>query len=262
MTSIEPFFENLAFTTWDAIEAAFDYRIMFGEDAITSVNLLALKNASFSEIVIADTRVQERLKGCDFEFWIGNYSAGWTRYAIQAKKINVSSERYDSLNHTVGGRAQIDILGIYANTNNAVPLYCLYNYSKSKIMPSTACPKFKNIKEFGCSITPLETARHALGTRGARNFNWFHTRKETLPWSCLVRCPDLMKHWPVKVLGMEYESARHRILPRELSEMFDSQGENNSLIDTEIFSGETEYRPRWVGVINTETKVLNSYDLK
>jgi len=85
MTAVEILFEKLAFTTWDAIENAFEQKILYGEDAITSINLLALKNASFPNIAIADTRPDESSKGCDFEFWIGNYSSGWYRYAIQAK---------------------------------------------------------------------------------------------------------------------------------------------------------------------------------
>ena len=70
MASIENLFEKLAFTTWDAIENAFGNRISFGEDAITSINLLTLKNASFPTIAIEDTRPSESTKGCDFEFWI------------------------------------------------------------------------------------------------------------------------------------------------------------------------------------------------
>ena len=63
MTLIESLFEKLAYTTWDAIENAFEHRIFYGEDAITSINLLALKNASFPNLAIADTRPDESTKG-------------------------------------------------------------------------------------------------------------------------------------------------------------------------------------------------------
>jgi len=252
MTAIETLFEKLAFTTWQAIENAFEHNISYGEDAITSINLLALKNASFPNLAIADTRPSESTKGCDFEFWIGNYKSGWYRYAIQAKKISVSSERYHSLNHKVGGVPQTDILEIYAKANKAIPLYCLFNFSKSTKKSLTACPNFKDIMEFGCSITPLSTTKIALKTRGARNFNWFHARKETLPWSCLVRCPQLHSHWSQNVLGMKYENARHKELPDILARMLHQPDEPIQFIDTNIFSRETEYRPRWVGVVDTE----------
>ena len=201
MTIIKSLFEKLAFTTWDAIGNAFENRISYGEDAITSINLLALKNASLPNLAIADTRPDESTKGCDFEFWIGNYKSGWLRYAIQAKKISVSTERYDSLNHHVGTIPQIDILEKYARANRAIPLYCLFNFSESPSISSTSCPKYKYIKEFGCSVTPSSTARLSIATRGARNFEWFHSRNETLPWSCLVRCPKLHLHWTEKMTG-------------------------------------------------------------
>ncbi len=252
MTAIETLFEKLAFITWQAIKNAFEHKISYGEDAITSINLLALKNSSFPNLAIADTRPEESTKGCDFEFWIGSYRLGWYRYAIQAKKISVSSERYQSLNHKVRGVLQSDILENYAKANNAIPLYCLFNFSKSTKKSLTACLNFKNIMEFGCSITPLTTVKLALKTRGARKFEWFHARKETLPWSCLVRCPEIQTHWSEKILGMKYDDARHEELPSILARLLENTDEPISFIDTNIFSREIEYRPRWVGVINTE----------
>ena len=85
MTPVEILFEKLAFTTWDAIENAYGNRISFGEDAITSINLLALKNASFPTIAIEDTRPSESTKGCDFEFWIGTHKSGWYRFDCVVK---------------------------------------------------------------------------------------------------------------------------------------------------------------------------------
>lgn len=252
MSAIATLFEKLAVTTWEAIENAFEHKISFGEDAITSINLLALKNASFPNLAIADTRPEESTKGCDFEFWIGSYSTGWYRYAIQAKKITVSSERYQSLNHKVAGISQISILETYAKANDALPLYCLFNYSRVVKTSSTACPNYKDIKELGCSITPVNTTKLALRTRGARNFEWFHSRGETLPWSCLVRCPQINKHWSDKILGMKYENAHHKELPFNLSRMLENPDEPAQFVDTNMFSRNVEYRPRWVGVINTE----------
>jgi hypothetical protein len=252
MTLIAHLFEKLAITTWDAIGNAFEHRISYGEDAITSIILLALKNASFPNLAIADTRPEESTKGCDFEFWIGDYPSGWVRYAIQAKKITVSSDRYASLKHTVGGVPQIEILEKYAKANSAIPMYCLFNYTENSSIPKSPCPKFINIKEYGCSITPSSIAKLAIKTRGARNFNWFHSRRETLPWSCLVRCPELVAHWPEKILGMEYENAVHKELPGILSVLLKNPKKQVQFIDTNVFSQEIEYRPRWIGVVNTE----------
>ena len=252
MTLIVELFNKLAITTWDVIGNAFEHRISYGEDAITSTNLLALKNASFPNLAIADTRPEESTKGCDFEFWIGDYRNGWFRYAIQAKKISVRSGRYDSLNHSVGSTPQIDILENYARANRAIPLYCLFNYTPSAFITKSPCPKFVNIKEYGCSVTPSSIARLSIATRGARNFNWFHSRGETLPWSCLVRCPQLYSHWPESIIGAKYENVVHEKLPQILSVLLESPEQSIDLIDTNLFSREVEYRPRWVGVVNTE----------
>lgn len=252
MSAIAILFDKLAVTTWEAIENAFYHKISFGEDAITSINLLALKNAYFTNLAIADTRAEENIKGCDFEFWIGGYSIGWYRFAIQAKKITVSSERYQSLNHKVSGTPQINILETYATANGAIPLYCLFNFSKKIKTSATACQNFKDIKELGCSITPLSTTKLALKTRGAKTFEWFHSRKETLPWSCLVRCSQLNKHWSDKILGMNYQEAHHKELPFNLEKMLKNPEEPAQFVDTNIFSRKVEYRPRWIGVINIE----------
>ena len=249
MDKDEQILEKLAFTTWEAISNAFLQHISYGEDAITSVNLLSLKNESLSDLALQDTRINESTKGCDFEFWIGSNNKGWLRYAIQAKKITVSNGRYNSLSHKVAGKPQIDILESYSTANKAIPLYCLFNYSDQVGSINSGCPKFTNIKEVGCSVTPLKTVRKALKTRGARTFEWFHNRQETLPWSCLVRCPQISQHWPPSKLGFNYEEMNHRELPQPLRLLLHGELQEVLLIDSSVFSREIDYRPRWVGVI-------------
>ena len=249
MHKSEKIFTKLAFTTWETISNAFLERISYGEDAITSVNLLSLKNEALSNLVLQDTRTSESTKGCDFEFWIGSNNRGWNRYAIQAKKLTVSSGRYDSLSHKVGGVPQIDILEKYSAANKAIPIYCLFNSSKQVQGINSGCPMYKSEKELGCSVTPLKTVRKALKTRGARTFQWFHNRKETLPWSCLVRCPQISMHWRQEELGLNIEEMTYRELPSLLTSLLHGELKPEQLIDSNIFSREVEYIPRWVGVI-------------
>jgi hypothetical protein len=262
MSTSQKLFEHLAFTTWETILNAFSNNISYGEDAITSVNLLSLKNSSLGDVVLQDTRPTESAKGCDFEFWIGSAEKGWLRYAIQAKKITVSSNRYSSLAHKVSGVPQIDILEKYSLANKAIPIYCLFNYSKDVSGINPGCPKYIDTRELGCSVTPSKTVRKALKTRGARTFKWFHSRKETLPWSCLVRCPKIIKHWPPSISGLNIEEMVHKDLPDVLHSLllegdsdqlptkFDEDSNAESLENSNLFSQEVKYRPRWVGVIN------------
>lgn len=250
-------FNKLAITTWDAIGNAFFNKISFGEDAVTSINLLNLKNSSLPNLVVADTRPTESTKGCDFEFWIGNDHSGWYRYAIQAKKLAVSKENYQSLNHKVGSEFQINILERYAKSNRAIPLYCLYNYSQSTKVPlnscniDSSCIKYSNIKELGCSISPLATTNLSLQTRGARTFDWFHSRNDTLPWSCLVRCLNIGKNLSERYYGIKNQSEiMYSELPRVLRLLISN--ETVSFKNSDIFSQEVELRPKWIGVVQTE----------
>jgi hypothetical protein len=264
MSKSEIIFENLAFTTWETILNAFSNKISYGEDAITSVNLLSLRNASLGNLALQDTRPKESIKGCDFEFWIGSAKKGWLRYAIQAKKITVSSNRYSSLAHKVNGVPQIDILENYSLANRAIPIYCLFNYSKDVLGIKSGCPKYIKTRELGCSVTPLKTVRKALKTRGARTFKWFHSRKETLPWSCLVRCPQIINHWSPSKLGLSIEEMIHKDLPDILHSLlreegpdqfpgqFDEEANADRLVNSNLFSQEVKYRPRWVGVIDID----------
>ncbi len=69
----------------------------------------------------------ESVKGTDWEWWIGNRTHGYLRYAVQAKKLDAKTNRYSSLNHKVGVGSktlfQHDILEKYAHVNQAIPLY-------------------------------------------------------------------------------------------------------------------------------------------
>jgi hypothetical protein len=262
MSKSEQLFEHLAFTTWDTILNAFTSHFSYGEDAITSVNLLTLKNASLKRLVLEDTRPTESTKGCDFEFWIGSVANGWLRYAIQAKKIT-SRERYSKLTHKVNGTPQIDILEKYAQANKAIPIYCLFNHAKQVSNVKTSCSKYKNLKELGCSVTPLTTVKKAIKTRGAKSFDWFHTRNETLPWSCLVRCPNLQRIWSKTTMGMDIAEMTHEKLPSVLLEILQTETSNlptrqfdekktDTLVNSDLFAKDVNFRPQWIGVIELD----------
>ena len=117
-------FKKLSKDTWRILSRAYNNHLTFGEDAITSIILdQIIENSNFS-IVISDTRPKENTCGCDFEMWIGG-KKGWYRYAIQAKKLDIGSQTYKSLHHTIGKLKipQIDVLETYSKKVNAFPLY-------------------------------------------------------------------------------------------------------------------------------------------
>ena len=67
--------------------------------------------------------------GTDFELWLGSNRKGWFRFAIQAKKLDLRTDRYSSLTQANSNGPQIELLEDYARLNRAAPLYCLYNHT-------------------------------------------------------------------------------------------------------------------------------------
>ncbi|WP_413174785.1 DUF6615 family protein [Anabaena azotica] len=198
-------FENLASSTWERIHLGEAYKVCQGEETITDYNLLEIAMAKCPEVNIIKTpKTVEKSQGTDWEWWIGNNRLGWLRYAVQAKKINPNTSRYDALKHTVplydehrnkvGETEQIDILEQYARIRNAIPMYCFYNYvENSGLDDYWHCNLSYEINQFGCTVTPSKNVRAALSERGARKFNFLHKFDNTKPWRCLVRCPLLLQ---------------------------------------------------------------------
>ncbi len=248
-------FELLAATTWRAINRASGRRILFGEDAITSVNLLVLADGQSGTYAVEDTRVSESTKGCDFELWVGSSERGWRRFAVQAKKVTPSKAIYAQLAHrSSGGTLQIDVLENYARANRAYPLYCLYSHSKKKGGWNCCLPEEQ--PQLGCSVTPSGVIRDTLGKRGARSFTAIHDRRETVPWRCLTRCGASPAYacssssvlfqdpeWP-----NEYDA-----LPAQLELLV--TGKADDMTDSgEMYSSNVQYRPQWVAVVDVAAR--------
>ena len=246
----EQLFELLAATTWRTIERASGRQIIYGEDAITSVNLLILSEGGNGTYAVEDVRVDEAKKGCDFELWIGSAADGWRRFAVQAKKVQLSTGAYSKLGYRTGGALQLDVLESYARANRARPLYCLYNFS---LVPGAwHCGLPNEQRQLGCSVASSSAVRIALGQRGGKSFSAVHAHKDTLPWRCLVRCGSVSAaacsgggvrsdpDWP-----NEYDR-----LPVQLSRFMLNGGDASVRDLGGLFSYDCDYRPRWVAVID------------
>ena len=248
-------FETLAATVWYAIPHARARKIQLGEDAITTMNLLALDAAPIPTVIVEDTRIDESTKGADWEFWIGSDLFGWNRYAVQAKKINPRLS-YDKLGHRVkaSGMLQIDILERYAKANRAAPIYCLYN-SVPLPVPWHCNPSL-DPKQLGCSVTPSRIIRKALAKRGGRMFSSIHSSPETLPWRCLVKCPIIVQGGSVhpNVLAVPDINNHFEELPPELQRrrVVETALETVTIQDDlgSLFNREVRLRPRWLGLID------------
>jgi hypothetical protein len=223
-------FERLAAWIWTTIPSAANEGVSWGEQTLTEHLLLEIKCAKLPNVWIrqyppdpmnAGTKLREDVTGLDWEWWIGSDRRRWLRFAVQAKKLDLKSQRYEKLKHMVGTVAQHDILARYAEDNEAIPLYCLYNYVQNLDAGQgwQCCINSGRPEQLGCTLTPLIAVREALEKRGKRTFAYFHSQPSTIPWRCLVKCPNLRpiidNHWggcnPKDHLPAEIESLRHEI---------------------------------------------------
>ncbi len=168
--------------------------VRFGEETITDLLMLDLNRRELRRTLFVQTsKPKEAAQGTDFEWWLGSDATGWIRFAVQAKKLDLKSERYLNLKHTVNGVLQIDLLEQYAELNKALPVYCLYNYSQNVDQSKHwhCCQRSFQEKELGCTLTPSSNVNESIHTWGAKNFDFVHRFEDTIPWRCLASCPQV-----------------------------------------------------------------------
>lgn len=189
-------FNKISDDIWNRLHLSKKLGISQGEETLTDNLLLYLASQNLSDIRIIQTpKNLESCQGTDWEWWIGNRKSGYLRYAIQAKKLDLKSGRYSSLNHKVGtgsvAASQHVVLEKYSQANKAIPLYAFYNYLEPNDYPKKwNCPLPLEHKKLGCTVTPLKNVKKAISTRGCRTFEKLHEFKETIPLRCLVQCPN------------------------------------------------------------------------
>ena len=187
--------ESLSKDVWERLRDVKNlpaaHSIRFGEETITDLLMLDLNRQRPTRAMFTQTpKHREAVRGTDFEWWLGSDTTGWIRLAVQAKKLDLKSERYLNFKHKVNGVKQINRLERYAARHGAIPLYCLYNYSanaESKVW--SCCQRSYDVEELGCTITPSSNIREAMGLWGKKNFDSIHEYEDTVPWRCLALCP-------------------------------------------------------------------------
>jgi hypothetical protein len=186
--TLQSILEKLSFDSYWRLRDSHSLGIRFGEETMTDLILLELKRFLSPNIKIIQTpKPAEAKKGTDWEWWIGSDRAGWTRYAVQAKKMHSSTLRYSGISQRTGPKLQIDVLDSYAKTNGAVAIYLFYNSPTAKFSEDgwNCCREF-NAFQLSCTISPSQIVRPCIHKRGTKNFNWIHNKIESLPWRCLT----------------------------------------------------------------------------
>jgi len=220
-------FEEISKRVWTNINLSNRYQTIYGEETITDSILLDLAKQNYFNIRILQTpKIKEGIQGTDWEWFVGSYRFGWIRYAIQAKKLNLSTNRYNALNHKVGEppyeKYQIDLLREFSNANDAIPLYNFYNfYPTANQSDHWQCSKTFDPELLGWTFTTLTNVDKAINTRGFRTFDKIHQLKGTLPIRCLFKCPYFLNNYqdkekmdePKEFLGESFKKVK--ALPSE-----------------------------------------------
>jgi hypothetical protein len=245
-------FEKAASDTWERLKASLELGISQNETTITDIILLDFKRAKCPFVHLIKTpQNREPVQGTDWEWWIGADRVGWLRYAVQAKKINLSKLNYERLNHKIGGKKvkQLEILRSYSSRYNALPRYCFYNYANT-IKPSQHwhCNLPFDSTQLGCSIATLSTVDKAINTRGGNKFDFIHSEISTLPFRCLVTCPMILSVYarenPFPAGFDGYENARiFNTLPGHIQQGRET-GSFEEWGEPDFYSNEVPYRPK------------------
>ncbi|PFC15085.1 DUF6615 family protein [Bacillus cereus] len=215
-------FEKLAVDTWERIKYGEQLGCRQGEETITDINLLEIMRAQLGDVIVHKShKGNEAITGLDWEWWIGSNTQGWWRYAVQAKKLS-PDWKYKKLRHKVKGKKQIDILEIYAQANNCIPLYCFYNYLNlgGGIMQNFwHCNLPYNEEQLGCTIVPIDIVRNAYKSGADKSFFALHSNNRALPWRCLVKCNHFNSfnslHTPNPLAGEGYENVKPYEIKKE-----------------------------------------------
>ena len=190
--------EFLAVSTWQRLSDAALLDVRQGETSITDHLLLEIARLRDPSIRVLKTPQHlERIKGTDWEWWIGTPACGWP-YAAQAKRIHVETGRYGGLGQKVGRIRQAEVLERFASANRAVPLYCFYNHvERPDFTPYWHCHRRPvECEQLGCSIVPIRVVKRALSTHGARSFDRMHKSEvrsavdvpPSVPGLCRAHC--------------------------------------------------------------------------
>jgi hypothetical protein len=261
--------ESLARSTWERLRDARTLGIRFGEETITDLLLLELKRLGSGQIRIIQTpKSIEKTSGTDWEWWVrapGN--AGWYRFAIQAKKLDSKSNRYERLRHRVGPVLQLNLLKQYAWKHGAIPLYCFFNhvdnFDAAKLRQVWhCCDEKRELQQLACTVVPLPVIEYVVTPRVSKSFSAVHSHRGAVPWRCLLKCPHLAKEhqligaqWdrfntPFGADSLGFPWKLHAKLPPEIDS--GQMPLAPAASEHEVLSDEPSFSPRWIVVFGQD----------
>lgn len=182
--------ERVAHRTWSTLDLAQQLRTRFGEETLTDLLMLDMLPHRHAKgfWLHQTTKHEEHRWGADLFVLIRHPTGRWSRLALQAKKLS-SDDRYQMLNRVTESRNQMDKLEQFARRYHALPLYLLYNHSKTaERSEHWHCQQLFAKRQLGCTLVPSWHIRRIL-RRPPRCFDSAHSVRQSRPWRCAFDCP-------------------------------------------------------------------------
>jgi hypothetical protein len=140
---------------WDNLREARSHDFQVGEESITDFIVLNIKKWGAGKIIVDTfTRHKESVNGSDWEWWFTGPSGMWLGMRVQAKILNLASEKYEHLHHKNKNGQQVDLLVNDARKNRLIPIYCMYtNWDTKKYKAGWRCKTYKpSVRQYGTAI--------------------------------------------------------------------------------------------------------------
>ena len=183
--------ERVAHRTWSTLGPTQQLRTRFGEETLTPISLCwtCFDNRHARGVWLHQTtKHQEHRWGADLFVLIRHPTGRWSPLALQAKKL-YREDRYRMLDRVKDSRKQLDKLEQFARQYHALPLYLLYNHSKTaKRAEHWHCQQPFAQRQLGCTLVPSWHIRRMLD-RPPRCFDSAHNVIQSRPWRCAFDCP-------------------------------------------------------------------------
>ncbi|BCN51583.1 DUF6615 family protein [Prescottella equi] len=224
---MNPMFDAMnavAASSWNLMEAGIAYGIGPGEEALTDLNLILLRQLIPALRVKKFSKWEEARNGADWEWWIGSSrEEQWIKLRVQAKRSSHGERQYDQLKHEsklrdIDGREilgahgkamkimQYDALIARSRIDGAIPLHVFYNGWPED--------RYRIGKHYHDAI-----ARH---WRAARDGFLPSSAWDSPNWGCTVSSAETVKHI--------YENPSESVFPRKFLDASPSLLEDNRYV--------------------------------
>jgi hypothetical protein len=159
--------------TYNTLAQAEALSMTVGEETLTDINLLNIAvstNPAHCQ-VRQESKQSESESGADWEWWFSNGSGGWLSLAVQAKKLNYVTGRYDSVD-----RDQCELLIRVADEIGFEPIYVFYSAAATSHSPV----------QVGCRCVLARDVLRYLDSSFPPPLDFDFVWREGMEWSRLV----------------------------------------------------------------------------